>query len=86
MKSSHRITVYPSHMRLAAALFPEEGEPRIRVKFTLEDDRQISCTVMSINTDQGQLLVRGSYADDAGVLKGFYEADLIGNKTFIFRR
>ena len=40
MKSSHRITVYPSHMRLAAALFPEEGEPRIRVKFTLEDDRQ----------------------------------------------
>jgi hypothetical protein len=73
-------------MRLAAALLTEEGESCIRVKFTLEDKRQISCTVTSINTDQGQLLVYGCYADDAGVLQGFYNADLTGsNKIFTFR-
>ena len=71
-------------MRLAAALFREENESRIRVTFTIEDGKRFSCTVTSINTGQGQLIVRGGYADEDGELQGFYEANLVGNKTFTF--
>ena len=85
MRITRKIKDNPSDEQLSKALFSGRNGLHIRVAFTLDDDSQVACTVVSINTDQGLLLVRGSWADTDGNLAGFYEANLVGNKIFIFK-
>ena len=78
-----KITVFPSDVRLAASLFPEENQRRARVRFTLEDGTVVVCIVARIDTGQGQFWVSGWYIGEGDSPAGLFEADRVRNE-FIF--